>query len=281
MNVIDFRFRPHTTEILKGFFQVFGDFIQQDKGLTEAQYMAGAQTLDQIAADLRANHMLKAVIAGRDVETTYPVASNNEQIKEFCQQQPDLFAGFAGIDPHKGRLALDEMEQRVKQDGFQGIAIDPMHARIAADDTAYQPIYQECCELDIPVIITSGPSRLISGVVMGHAAPRFIDRVADQFPDLKIVVSHGGWPFVNEMIGVVYRHRNVYMELSEYETFPQSNLYVEAANTIIGDKILFASAHPGVSYLDAIHLYEQLPFKDDVRENILWKNAARLLKIPV
>lgn len=66
------------------------------------------------------------------------------------------------------------MERRIKQDGFQGIAIDPMHARIAADDVAYQPIYQKCCELDIPVIITSGPSRLIAGVVMEHTAPAIL-----------------------------------------------------------------------------------------------------------
>ena len=79
------------------------------------------------------------------------------------------------------------------------------------------------------------------------------------------------------MICLAFRHRNVYMESSEYETFPMSNFYIEAANTIIPDKVLFASAHPGVHYADALKLYEQLPFKPDVLENILWKNGAKLL----
>lgn len=277
MNVIDFRFRPNTKEILEGFFQVFGSFIQEDKGLTEEQYMAGAEPIDVIAKNLQEHSVIKAVIAGRDIETTYPVQSNNDQIQTFCQSQPDLFVGFAGVDPHKGQLALQEIDERVCQQGFRGIAIDPMHARIPSDDYKYLPIYEKCCELNIPVIITGGPSRLIAGTIIEHGAPRYIDHVADLFPKLKIVVSHGGWPFVNEMIGVVFRHENVYMELSEYETFPQSNLYVEAANTIIGDKILFASAHPGVHYLDAIALYDRLPFKESVKEKIMWKNAERLL----
>ncbi len=279
MNVIDFRFRPHTKEILEGFFKVFGSFIQQDQGLTQEEYMSKAQSIEMIADDLRAHHMLKAIIAGRDIETTFDVPSNNDQIRDFCQSNPDIFVGFAGIDPHKGKKAIKEIYQRVREQGFSGVAIDPMHARIPSDDEKYLPIYEACCDLCVPVIITSGPSRLIKGTVMKHGAPCYIDHVADLFPDLRIVVSHGGWPFVNEMIGVVFRHEHVYMELSEYERFPGASLYVEAANSLIGDKILFASAHPGVDYKDAIELYQKLPFSSEIRENIMWKNAAKVLNL--
>lgn len=277
MNIIDFRYRPNTREILEGFFDVFGAFIQQDKGLTHDEYLAGAQTLDTIAEELKAGHMLRAVICGRDIETTFDVRSNNDQIAAFCAAHPELFVGFCGIDPHKGRLAVEEINTRVRKQGFCGVALDPMHARIPADDAKYLPIYETCAALDIPVVITGGPSRLIQGTVIEHGAPRYIDHVADLFPTLKIVISHGCWPFVTEAIGVVFRHENVFMELSEYETFPQANLYVEAANTIIGDKILFASAHPGVDWRDAVQLYEELPFHDKVREKVLWKNAAHVL----
>ncbi len=51
-------------------------------------------------------------------------------------------------------------------------------------------------------------------------APRYIDFVARDFPELKIVISHGGYPWVNEAIIVAQRNRNVYIELSEYEFSP-------------------------------------------------------------
>lgn len=277
MPVIDFRFRPHTREILQGLAIAFKDVLLADCTLED--YLKQAQSIETIAAELVDNDMKCAVIVGRDIETTFGAMPNNKEVTDFCQKYPSLFKGFAGADPHKGKLALADLKHWIKDEDFAGVAVDPLHAKLCADDAAFSPIYEKCCEWDVPVIITAGPARFVPGTVLEHAHPRHIDAIARDFPELKIVVSHGAWPFVNEMIAVCWRQRNVYMELSEYELFPGSQAYVEAGNTIIGDKILFASAHPGVPYQEAIALYKQLPWKGDVLEKVLWKNAAQLLKI--
>ena len=183
------------------------------------------------------------------------------------------------MDPHKGEDALQKIDHWIRDEGFADVAVDPIHARIAASDERYLPIYERCCALEVPVIITAGPARYVEHTLLDHGHPRHIDAIAQMFPSLQIVVSHGAWPYVNEMIGVVYRNHNVYIEMSEYEQFPQSNAYITAGNTMIGDKIIFASAHPAVDYKAAIALYQELPWEHDVRENIMWKNAARLLKL--
>ncbi|MPN55602.1 hypothetical protein SDC9_203286 [bioreactor metagenome] len=41
--------------------------------------------------------------------------------------------------------------------------------------------------------------------------------------------------------------------------------------------MLFASAHPFVDYREALKNYAKLPLNDDVRENVMFKNAARIL----
>jgi hypothetical protein len=82
---------------------------------------------------------------------------------------------------------------------------------------------------------------------------------------------------VNEAITVAQRNRNVYIDLSEYEFSPMAEAYVEAANTMIPDKILYASAHPFVDFKVALKNYERLPFNPDVREKIMYSNAAQLL----
>ena len=96
---------------------------------------------------------------------------------------------------------------------------------------------------------------------------------------LKIILSHGGYPWVGEAIGLAIRNSNVYLELSECETQPLSNAYLEAANGPLQDKILFASAHPFFHYQDEIALYQNLSLDENVRENIMWKNAAKLLNL--
>lgn len=276
MRIIDFRFRPNTPETLSGIansamFKGLCATIDFDK--------MQPQALEEVVADLTKHHVVKAVITGRDCETTFAAKPNNPSVIEFTSKFPDIFIGFAGVDPHKGMRGIYELKNLVEEKGFKGAAIDPYLAQIYVNDAKYYPIYAKCCELDIPVVITTGPATLVPNTVIDHVAPRYIDFVARDFPDLKIVVSHGGYPWVNEMIMVTQRNANVYLELSEYEFFPQSEAYLQAVNTLISDKVVFASAHPFVDFRLALKNYDTISFKEGVREKVMYKNAARILKL--
>jgi len=276
MNVIDFRFRPNTQQTISG--------IQNSKmfkGLCEAIDFSKmkAQTVPEVVADLDAHHVVRAVITGRDCETTYGAKSNNDSVIEFVKAFPQKFFGFVGLDPHKGMKAVYELRAAITDLGLHGAAVDPYLAQIYANDAKYYPIYAKCCELDVPLVFTTGPATLVPGAIIDHVAPRYIDFVARDFPELKIVISHGGYPWVNEAIIVAQRNRNVYIELSEYEFSPMSEAYVQAANTMIEDKILYASAHPFVDFRQALKTYAELNFRPEVRRKIMYDNAAKLLGI--
>ena len=274
MKVIDFRFRPNTQATIDGFknsTMFKGMFEKIDLTLMKAQ------TVPEVVEDLKKHGIAKAVITGRDCESTYDAGSNNAGVIDFVKSFPEIFLGFVGLDPHKGMKAVDELRRSIEEIGMHGASIDPYLAHIPANHAKYYPLYARCCELGVPMVISTGPASLVPDAVMEHAAPRYIDSVARDFPDLKIVISHGGYPWVNEAIIVAERNRNVYMELSEYERHPGAEAYVQAANTIIPDKILFASAHPGVDFRQAMNLYNELPFAADVRENIMYNNAAKVL----
>ena len=212
MDIIDFRFRPNTQATISG--------IQNSKmfkGLCESIDFSKMkpQTLDEVVADLNKHNVVKAVITGRDCETTYGAKSNNESVTEFVSKYPDKFIGFIGLDPHKGMKAIEELKASVTNLGMRGAAVDPYLAQIYSNDAKYYPIYSKCCELDIPIVFTTGPATLVPGAIIDHVAPRYIDFVARDFPELKIVISHGGYPWVNETIIVAERNKNVYVDLSE------------------------------------------------------------------
>lgn len=276
MKVIDFRFRPNTAETLAGIAN-----SQMFKGLCQSIDFdkMKPQSVPEIVEELNKHNVQVAVITGRDCETTYAAKSNNNSVVEFVKMFPDKFIGFAGMDPHKGMRAIEDLKDFVLNKGLRGASIDPYLAQIYVNDAKYYPIYAKCCELDIPIIITTGPASLVPNAVIDHVAPRYIDFVARDFPDLKIIISHGGYPWVNEMIIVAQRNANVYLELSEYESFPQSEYYIQAVNTIISDKVLFASAHPFVDFRVALENYRKMPLKKEVREKVMFKNAAKILGI--
>lgn len=273
MKVIDFRFRPHTPDVMaigqSKMFKALCDSINFSAKKT--------QPLEEIVEDMDRHGIEKAVILGRDAETTYQWKGSNDGVASFVNQYPDKFIGFAGLDPHKGMAAVRELSRSVNELGLKGASIDPYLAQIYVNDAKYYPIYAKCCELNIPIVITTGPASLVPNAVIDHVAPRYIDFVARDFPELTIIVSHGAYPWVNEMITVAQRNANVYFDMSEYEFFPMAEAYVQAANTIISDKLLFASAHPFVDFKDALQSYQKLPFTDEVREKVMYKNAARIL----
>lgn len=274
MNVIDFRFRPNTQQTISG--------IQNSKmfkGLCESIDFSKMQpqTVEEVVADLDAHGVVKAVITGRDCETTYGAKSNNDSVIDFVKKFPQKFFGFVGLDPHKGMKAVYELRSAITDLGMHGAAVDPYLAQIYANDAKYYPIYAKCCELEVPIVFTTGPATLVPNAIIDHVAPRYIDFVARDFPDLKIVISHGGYPWVNEAIIVAQRNRNVFIELSEYEFSPMAEAYVQAANTMIGDKILYASAHPFVDFRQALKTYRELNFTPEVRGKIMYGNAAKLL----
>ncbi len=277
MRIIDFRFRPNTPETLTGIANspMFKDLCE----LISFPSMQ-PQSLAEVVEDLDRYNVVKTVITGRDCETTYGVKSNNASVLDFVSKYPDKFIGFVGVDPIRGMSAVYDLNSAVKEHGMSGAAIDPYLAHIYVNDAKYYPIYAKCCELDVPLIITTGPATLVPKAIIDHVAPRYIDIVARDFPELKIVVSHGGYPWVNEMINIAQRNANVYIDLSEYEHSPLSEAYLHAANTIISEKILYASAHPFVDFKKALGIYEKLPLRDDVREKVMYGNAARLLNLP-
>lgn len=277
MSIIDFRFRPNTKETLDGIGSspMFSGLCDLINFPTMAP-----QTVRECVADLRAHNVVKAVITGRDCETTYGAKSNNQSVLDFVAEFPDMFIGFAGVDPHKGMNGLRQLCDAVDNKGMRGAAIDPYLAKIYVNDAKYYPFYAKCCEYDIPLIITTGPATLVPEAIIDHVAPRYIDIVARDFPELKIVASHGGYPWISEMVNVAQRNANVYVDLSEYERSPLSEAYIEAANTMITDKVLYASAHPFVDFKTALKTYSDLPFTPEAREKIMYGNAAKLLGLP-
>jgi uncharacterized protein len=274
MGIIDFRFRPNTPEIING--------IATSNMFKAACAVIGfekrkPQPLPAIIAGLDARGVTRCVITGRDSETTYGSPSNNTEVLSFVRAYPERFIGFWGVDPHKGMEAVGELRRAVTEFGMRGASVDPYLAHLRPDEARYYPVYAACCDLGIPVVVTTAPPPQVKGALIEYADPRHVDVVARDFPDLTIVMSHGGYPFVTEAIYTCLRNANVYMDCSEYERAPMSEVYVQAMNTLISDKVVFASAHPFIEQADALAAYAQMPLSEAVRRKVLYENALRVL----
>jgi predicted TIM-barrel fold metal-dependent hydrolase len=200
--------------------------------------------------------------------------------------RPDLFMGLVRVSPFDGMRAVREFERIIREDGLHGLMTNPMDERIPASDRRFYPLYAKAAELGLPVRIYSTMNYATDRPFdLGH--PRHLDQVCSDFPEMPVIAGLGGWPWVNEMVALLRRHPNLYMDTAahhpKYFGVPGSGweMLMQWGNTLIQDKILvgISPGSLGESYRDVIDAYLALPLKDAVMEKWLGGNAARLFNI--
>jgi len=240
---------------------------------------------EQILAALDDAGITRTLITGFDERSTCGVTFvHNESVAALADRHPDRFIAFAGADIMRGDAALAELEHWVNRRGFRGLSLRPFMIGRPATDSAYLPFYAKCVELGVPLSIhTSANWTRSRPSDLGH--PRHIDQIACDFPDLTILMSHAGYPWVLEACLVAWKHPNVYLELGahrpKYFAAPGAGWepLLRFGQTTIRDKIVYGS---GAFLINCPHRQlcdemRALPIAAEALESWLWRNASRLL----
>jgi uncharacterized protein len=208
----------------------------------------------------------------------------NELVAGLAERHPERFIPFAGADVLKGNEAVRELEHWITERGFRGLSLRPFMIGLPANDRRYYPLYAKCVELDVPLSIhTSANWTTVSVNDLGH--PRHVDAVAADFPELKIVMSHAGYPWVLEAALIAWKYPNVYLELAahrpKYLASPGTGWepLMRFGQTTIKEKVLFGTGwfllgRPPAQIVDE---FRSLPVAEDVMDLWLGQNARSLL----
>lgn len=226
-----------------------------------------------------------AVVWGRAVKNKN-ASTTMDDVSEVVGQHPSLLSGFGGIAVPEGKedvaACVRDVEKALLELKLKGITLEPgfaMSKTNGADDLNLNPIYERCQELRGIVALTIS---VRAGSDIRFSNPEAVDRVASRFPRLRIVIGHSCWPWVAQACGVAYRNNNVYLLPDFYGLgCPGYGQWVEAANTLLEKQIVFGSAYPLAAVGPMVSGYKQLPFRAEVLERVMWRNAADLLGIDI
>jgi predicted TIM-barrel fold metal-dependent hydrolase len=241
------------------------------------------EDLDATAERYRQLDIL-AVLLGADAETATGVPPYpNDELAAACRAHPDVFIGFSGIDPWKGAPAVRELERSVRELGLRGVKLHPGRQAFYPHDRRFFPLYEAAAGLAVPVLFHTGMMAAGAGTPGGrgqrldYTRPIYLDHVAAEFPRLTIVAAHPSWPWADEGLALARHKRNVFLDLSGYSPkyFPPQ--YVQFANTLLQDQMLFGSDYPFVMPERWLADFEAAGFRPAVQDKLLKANAARLL----
>jgi uncharacterized protein len=239
--------------------------------------------LAEIAAYYRERDMAAVVFPVDAEHATGLPPVPNEEVAAAAAASGGVLIPFASIDPFRGKAGVAQARRLVAQHGVKGFKFHPNIQGFFPNDRMAYGLYEAIEELGAIALFHTGQTGIGAGVPGGggirlkYSNPLYIDDVAVDFPELKIILAHPSFPWQDEALSIATHKPSVYIDLSGWSPkyFPPQ--LVQYANTLLQDKVLFGSDFPLLTPDRWLADFAKLPIKDEVRPKILMQNAARLL----
>lgn len=167
----------------------------------------------------------------------------NRYVSEYVKRYSTKLIGFAGIDPTDAQW-IDELKGAQEDLSLKGVTVSPSLQNFHPTDTRAMRLYEECAKRRMPILFQQ--NLRFSGAKLEFARPALLDEVAHEFPELPVVVAHLGYPWVDETIVLLGKHRNVFADIASLLRQPwlAYNALLAAQGYGVMDRLLFGSDFP-------------------------------------
>lgn len=207
----------------------------------------------------------------------------NEFVSKYVREDPRRLIGIGSVNPMHAKNPSAEVEDAVKRLGIRALKVHPPHQLFASNAyidghlPALGDIYRTCERNRVPVMVHTGTS-VFPGARSRFGNPMDLDDVAQDFPELTIIMAHGGRPlWCDEAFYILRRHSNVYLDISGIP--PKRLLEWFPRLSEIQDKVLFGSDWPGPDVpgqREELEAIAALPISKELLESLLVLNARRI-----
>lgn len=174
-------------------------------------------TIDRLLGEMDRAGIDKTVLLALDAGIAFRAGATmreyNDYVADIARRHPDRIIGFCGIDPRRGKEALVELD-RCAELGLRGIKLWTLTG-FFPDDESHYPLYERVVELGFPMLFHTGSGP--PGTYLKFNRPVYVDKVAVDFPEARIIMAHIGSPWVEEAVAVVTKNENVYVDISAWE----------------------------------------------------------------
>jgi predicted TIM-barrel fold metal-dependent hydrolase len=243
-----------------------GEHVFRSYGRLDLLY--SGTTTDALLREMDAAAIAQVLLAGSD----------NDSVAAAVRAHPDRILGNYHVDPMRIMEAVRGLERAVGEWGFKAMRIEPFLWRKPPTDRVYYPLYAKAVELDVAFQTQVGHTGPLYPSETGR--PLYIDEVALDFPELRILCGHIGWPWTEEMIAVAWKHANVWIDTSAHSPKHYPAEFVRFLKSFGKTKCCFGSDWPLLGWSRLLPEVDQhLELSTDVRRRFFGDNARRALKL--
>jgi uncharacterized protein len=216
------------------------------------------------------DEQLVKFMADYNVEKTAVYFTDNELVRKAVLKYPDKLLGCVWPNPHE-KNAAEKVRIALTEWGFKGIKLHPLFQAFLPNDEIVHPIMEEARRARVPVLIHTGHSPF--------SLPWSVGELAENFPDVKIVMLHmgdGHGLYIQAAINTAKRLDNVYLETS---AMPMVTKIREAMDVVGKDRVMYGSDVPFGNPPIEIARATALDLSDEDFELYFYLNARKVLNI--
>lgn len=168
-----------------------------------------------------------------------------DDLLPLVEYNPRRFRPVANINPHLHFPAAAELVRQLDL-GAAALKLHPVHGGFRVDDPDLYGAYSVLVERGVPLVVHCGTSSF-PGAVNEYADPALLYPVLRQFPDLQVVLAHGGrgW-WYDAAAFLALSHPGVWIELSGLPPKRLPTYYARHDLTRLARRWIFATDWPGV-----------------------------------
>ena len=219
-------------------------------------------------------------LTSRHLNFSFP----NEFIAEYVERHKERAVGFASVDPNDPK-AVEQLKYAVKELHLKGVKLAPPYQAFHPHSDEAQAIYRAASDLGLVVMFHQGGGNF-PRAVHEYANANLLDKVARDFPELKIIIAHIGQPWYFEVVPLLHKHPNVFTDIAARTSVPWQlyDFLLTAIDYGVTHKVLFGTDFPALTPKDAVAQFRDInaqavgrTIPEDVIEEIMYQRPLSLL----
>lgn len=205
--------------------------------------------IDDLVNWMKKAGIVKAVCMGQDMSRIWNSEFGEIAVAEAYKKYPDFFIPFCSVEPldKAGRFCqekFDYFKSMIEDHNYRGVLITPPYGQFMSNDKSLYPFYEYAQKHDI--VVQYHHSAAGGPTVLAHtkyAQMVNLNDVIFDFPNLKVVVEHIGYPWSEYLFTLMVNDKNLYTDLAMLYKRPYWLTWnmVMAKEIGVIDRVMFAS----------------------------------------
>jgi uncharacterized protein len=243
--------------------------------------------LDELLRQMREHHVVRGLLLSPPLNDGSPLP--NQKVIRFCRRSRGILSPVITVEPTKKEVATAVRLAEENRKEVKGFKIRLGYVKSSAQNPQFNRIYDYAESEGLPVLFHTGDTASSTGDLLS-SHPLTLDRLANEREGLVIVLCHFGNPWFEDVAELIYKHPNVYADISGLTTGGggYASRFSEWLAKKISDaiyfaggaeKVIFGTDYPVTTYSDALELVKLMEIDDADKEMILLRNAKKVFKL--